>query len=191
MPHSARNGAFDATAVFPAIAAATNSRAVVHRRHARTSCPPAPPPAPASAAMRSSIGTSGMRRRTGGRVGHRLPRAAAQRRAHSMQDVVARHQRAPPHLAEAAAAEAAAGRARSASASADRRSSAPARAGSSPSLPARSMPPSCPPARKCAGASSARRTRGTPASPAGSALPASRSSSRPSAVPAAPSGYRS
>ena len=91
MPHSARYGALEATAVLPAMALATKARGLRRWPHALARQRRAP--ASSSDAMRASMATSGMRMRTGGGSATAWPGAAAERRADAVQNVVARHQR--------------------------------------------------------------------------------------------------
>src|ERR1035437_10236195 len=65
IPHSSKSGAFDATAVLPAMAAATNSRAA-SMVGTRAVFPASASTRDLSRAMRSSMATWGTRRRTGG-----------------------------------------------------------------------------------------------------------------------------
>ena len=169
MPHSARYGAFDATAVLPGDRVGHEGARV---RHAAR-----PHSLPASASTRAEArdarfhGDFGHAHAHRRRVGHRLPARCGRARCALCAECCRATSALPPHLAEAL------GRRRRQVALAQprphrrRRSSGRARCASSRHRPRAPLPPpSVRPFRKSADASSPTRRRGTPASPAGSAL---------------------
>ena len=100
-PHSARNGALEATAVLPSIAAATHARASSGAA-TRTNSPARASRRMRKLATRASMATSGMRNSAGGASGGGCPGAAAERGYESCAESRRAASAAPPQFAEAA-----------------------------------------------------------------------------------------